>query len=94
MSTQPNDDPELEQRMASGLMDVLIRAGLILVMVLVCFRVFSPFLNLMICALILAVTLYPMQVWLSATRCAGSSTTSRTTRSRCRLRERASRTGR
>ena len=47
-------------------MDVLIRAGLILAMVLLCFRVFSPFLNLMIWALILAVTLYPMQVWLAA----------------------------
>jgi predicted PurR-regulated permease PerM len=66
MSTQPNYDPELEQRVASGLMDVLIRAGLILVMVLLCFQVLSPFLNLMICALILAVTLYPMQVWLAA----------------------------
>ncbi len=66
MSTQPNYDPQLEQRMASRLMDVLIRAGLILAMVLLCFRVFSPFLNLMIWALILAVTLYPMQVWLAA----------------------------
>ena len=66
MSTQHDYDPELEDRMASRLMDVLIRAGLILAMVLLCFRVFSPFLNLMIWALILAVTLYPMQVWLAA----------------------------
>ncbi len=47
-------------------MDVLIRAGLILALVMLCFQVFSPFLNLMIWALILAVTLYPMQVWLAA----------------------------
>ena len=66
MSTQPSHDPELAQQVASQLMDVLIRAGLILAMVLLCFRVFSPFLNLMIWALILAVTLYPMQVWLAA----------------------------
>jgi predicted PurR-regulated permease PerM len=65
MSTQPNYDPELEQRMASTLMDVLIRVGLILAMVILCFRVFSPFLNLMMWALILAVTLYPMHVWLA-----------------------------
>ena len=66
MSTQPTYDPELEQRLASRLMDVLIRAGLILALVLLCFQVFSPFLNLMMWALILAVTLYPMQVWLAA----------------------------
>jgi predicted PurR-regulated permease PerM len=65
MSTQPNYDPELEQRMASTLMDVLIRVGLILAMVILCFRVFAPFLNLMMWALILAVTLYPMHVWLA-----------------------------
>jgi predicted PurR-regulated permease PerM len=66
MSTQPDYHPALEQRVASGLMDVLIRAGLVLALVLLCFQVFSPFLNLMIWALILAVTLYPTQVWLAA----------------------------
>ena len=52
-------DIELERRIASRLLDVLIRAGLILALVMLCFQVFSPFLNLMIWALILAVTLYP-----------------------------------
>ncbi len=66
MSTQYDYDPELEDRLASRLMDVLIRAGLILAMVLLCFQVFSPFLHLMIWALILAVTLYPTQLWLAA----------------------------
>jgi hypothetical protein len=42
------------------LLEVLIRAGLILAMVLLCYRVFSPFLTLMVWALILAVTLYPL----------------------------------
>jgi predicted PurR-regulated permease PerM len=66
MSTQPIHDPELEQRVTSRLMDVLIRGGLILAMVLLCFQVFSPFLSLMAWAVILAVTVYPMQVWLAA----------------------------
>jgi predicted PurR-regulated permease PerM len=41
-------------------LEVLIRAGLILAMVLLCYRIFSPFLTLMIWALILAVTFYPL----------------------------------
>lgn len=58
-------EPELEQRLASALLEVLIRAGLILAMVLLCYRVFSPFLTLMVWALILAVTLYPLHQSLS-----------------------------
>jgi predicted PurR-regulated permease PerM len=54
-------DPEFEERLASRFLDVLIRAGLILAMVALCYQVFSPFLTLMAWALILAVTLYPMQ---------------------------------
>jgi predicted PurR-regulated permease PerM len=46
--------------------DGLIRVGLILFMVVASFRVFSPFMNLMMWALILAVTLYPMQQKLTA----------------------------
>lgn len=53
-------DPALEQRIATRLMDVLIRAGLLLAMTLLCYRVFAPFLPLTIWALILAVTLYPL----------------------------------
>jgi predicted PurR-regulated permease PerM len=41
-------------------LDVLIRAGLILAMALLCYQVLSPFLTLMVWALILAVTLYPL----------------------------------
>ena len=59
--TQPcTPDSELEERIAARLLDVLIRAGLILAMVLLCYRVFSPFLTLMVWALILAVTMYPL----------------------------------
>jgi predicted PurR-regulated permease PerM len=40
---------------------VLIRAALLLVLALLCYQVFSPFLVLMVWAVILAVTLYPLQ---------------------------------
>ena len=60
MNLSSQSDDELEQRLASSLLEVLIRAGLILAMVLLCYRVFSPFLTLMVWALILAVTLYPL----------------------------------
>ena len=55
-------DPELvtTPRGASMLMDVLIRAGLVFALALLCYKVFAPFLTLMAWALILAVTLYPM----------------------------------
>ena len=58
MPNQP--DKELEDRLASRLLDVLIRAGLILAMVMLCYQIFSPFLTLMLWALILAVTIYPL----------------------------------
>ena len=60
MSTPDKIDPEFEQRLAALLLDVLIRAGLILAVVMLCFQVFSPFLHLMAWALILAVCLYPL----------------------------------
>ena len=45
---------------------MLIRAGLILALVMLCYRIFSPFLVLMVWALILAVTLYPLHQALAA----------------------------
>jgi predicted PurR-regulated permease PerM len=54
-------DSELEQRLSSRLLDVLIRAGLIAVLAVLCYRIFSPFLTLMVWAVILAVTMYPLQ---------------------------------
>ncbi|MCP3752989.1 AI-2E family transporter [Pseudomonas sp. SBB6] len=45
---------------ARELLDVLIRAGLIAVLVLFCFDIFKPFLNLVLWAVILAITLYPL----------------------------------
>jgi predicted PurR-regulated permease PerM len=57
MLTTPTSDSALSR----GLLDVLIRAGLVFVLAVFCFRIFVPFLNLMVWALILAITLYPLQ---------------------------------
>ena len=53
-------DRELEKRLADRLLDVLIRAGLVLALVLLCYKIFAPFMAMMAWALILAVTLYPL----------------------------------
>jgi predicted PurR-regulated permease PerM len=53
-------DAELERRMKTALLDVLIQAGLIAAMVVLCYQVFSPFLHLTVWAIILAVALYPL----------------------------------
>src|SRR5262245_23596056 len=66
MNLPSKPDTEAEERGASPLLDALIRAGLILAFVLLCYRVFSPFLTLMVWAVILAVTLYPLQQFLAA----------------------------
>jgi predicted PurR-regulated permease PerM len=49
-----------EQRADPVLLDTLIRAGLILAMVVLCYRIFHPFLTLTVWSVILAVTLYPL----------------------------------
>jgi predicted PurR-regulated permease PerM len=59
-------DSESEQRVASRLLDVLIRAGLILAMAMLCYQVFSPFLTLTAWGVVLAVTLYPLHQALAA----------------------------
>ena len=53
-------DPEFEGRLSALLLDVFIRAGIVLALAIICYQVFSPFLSLMTWALILAVTLYPL----------------------------------
>jgi len=60
MNQRSEPDHEPEERAPARLLDVLIRAGLILALALLCYRVFAPFLVLMVWALILAVTLYPL----------------------------------
>jgi predicted PurR-regulated permease PerM len=53
-------NPGLEKIWPGKLLDVLIQAGLIGALVVLCYQIFSPFLTLMLWALILAVTLYPL----------------------------------
>jgi predicted PurR-regulated permease PerM len=59
MNTSYTPDTDLEIRLSRRLLDVLIRFGLVLAMAVLCYQIFSPFLALMVWALILAVTLYP-----------------------------------
>ena len=66
MNMPLHPDREFERRFASRLMDVLIRAGLIVALTALCYRVFSPFLTLMVWALILAVAMYPLHLALAA----------------------------
>jgi predicted PurR-regulated permease PerM len=54
--------PTTQRVLSRELLDVLIRAGLVAVLAVFCFRVFVPFLDLMAWAVILAITLYPLQV--------------------------------
>jgi predicted PurR-regulated permease PerM len=65
MSTSSPADPQLADDFASRMLDALIRAGLIAVLVVLCYRVFHPFLTLMMWAVILAVTLYPLHQMLA-----------------------------
>jgi predicted PurR-regulated permease PerM len=53
--------PMSENALSRGLLDVLIRAGLIAILAIYCYRIFHPFLDLMLWALILAITLYPLE---------------------------------
>ncbi len=59
MNVPYKTDVELEKRLSGGLLDVLIRAGLVFAMAVLCYQVFSPFVSLMAWAVILAVALYP-----------------------------------
>lgn len=57
----PQPDREFERRVSARLLDVLIRAGLIAVLAVLCYSVFAPFLTLTVWAIILAITIYPLQ---------------------------------
>jgi predicted PurR-regulated permease PerM len=65
MNAPQETDHALEERLSRRLLDVFIRAGLVLALVLLCYRIFSPFLQMMLWALILAITLYPLHQMLA-----------------------------
>lgn len=54
--------PVSEKQLSRGMLDVLIRAGLIAILAIVCFRIFYPFGSLLVWSLILAITLYPLHL--------------------------------
>ncbi|MBM7059597.1 AI-2E family transporter [Pseudomonas sp. UL073] len=56
----------IERPVSRELLDVLIRAGLVAALVVTCYTIFHPFLNLMLWSLIMAVTLYPLNSLLAA----------------------------
>ena len=66
MNSPNRTDLVLERRLSSRLIDVFIRACLILALAILCYDIFSPFVTLMAWALILAVSLYPAHQMLAA----------------------------
>jgi predicted PurR-regulated permease PerM len=54
--------PISARELSRGMLDVLIRAGLIAILAVVCFRIFYPFGSLLVWSLILAITLYPLHL--------------------------------
>jgi predicted PurR-regulated permease PerM len=58
-------DPEFERRASSSLPDLLIRAGLIGALAVLCYRAIAPFLTLIVWSIILAITMYPLHQWLA-----------------------------
>ncbi len=54
------DKASVRKMLSDDLTNVLIRVGLMAFVVFLCVRIFAPFLGLMLWALILAVTLYPL----------------------------------
>lgn len=66
MSTSPEISKELEKRVSDRALDVLIRAGLVLVLTLLCYQIMQPFVSMLVWSVILAVTLYPLHCKLAA----------------------------
>ena len=65
MTPLPQSNSDVARRRTAGLWDTLIRIALIGGLAILCFRVFSPFLNLMVWSIVLAITLYPLHQWLA-----------------------------
>lgn len=66
MTPFPTPDADFERRLARRLLEVLIRAALLLGMALLCYRVLAPFLPLAIWALIFAVIFHPLHLRIAA----------------------------
>ena len=60
-----SDTPIDRKELSRGLMDLMIRFGLIILVVYLSIHIFAPFAGIMVWALILAIALYPMHVKLA-----------------------------
>ncbi|HEY8159074.1 MAG TPA: AI-2E family transporter [Methylobacter sp.] len=62
MNNEKNPLPEktLEKYISHKVLDLFIRVGLIVFLVVFCYQIFKPFIGLMLWSLILAVALYPL----------------------------------
>jgi len=60
VNSRSTPELEIERRITSRIIDLFVRIGLVVVLALLCYRIFSPFVTLMSWALILAVALYPL----------------------------------
>jgi predicted PurR-regulated permease PerM len=56
-----DENSAFRQFLSEDMLDVLVKVGLIAIMGVMCFRIFAPFMNLLLWGLILAVALYPLQ---------------------------------
>ena len=65
MKPVTQQDSRLDRLPSQNLWDTLIRVASIGVLVVLCFRVFYPFLNFVVWSIILAVTLYPVHQMLA-----------------------------
>jgi predicted PurR-regulated permease PerM len=61
MSTEQDTDV-IRTIVSQDLLDVLVRVGLIGILLVMSFRIFSPFLSILLWALVLAVSLYPVHL--------------------------------
>lgn len=59
MDTPSRSTLDLEVRLSRRLLDVYIRLGFVIALVVLCYRIFAPFIALMAWSIIMAVSLYP-----------------------------------
>lgn len=62
MNNEPNlkSEQNLEKLISQKMIDLFIRAGLIVFLVMYCYQIFKPFIGLMLWSIILAVAMYPL----------------------------------
>lgn len=58
-------DKALDKLISRKLLDLFIRVGLIVFLVMYCYQIFKPFIGLMLWSIILAVALYPLHHWIA-----------------------------